>query len=172
MPNLIISSYSSDLYGDIQEFEIRYRRVRRQIKSVVYSIAIRQGGELFQKFYDYSYDACLDTFLELRLRDMNEYEEFISFVFNGNVNCRDFKVRFKNYRKTVEELILIIFNSIQDYVDNKMFVVYPTDYDFVNNNTPNYQLYYPDGYDSEREDFFYNYNTWRIDDGTIEKYYS
>jgi len=53
-----------------------------------------------------------------------------------------------------------------------MFVVYPTDYDFVNNNTPNYRLYYPDGYDSGREEFFYNYNTWRIDDGTIEKYYS
>jgi len=99
LPNLIINSYSSDLYGDIQEFEIRYRRVRRQINSIVYSIAIRQGGDLFQKFYDYSVDACLETFLELRLRDINEYEEFIERVFKGDVSTRDFKVLFKNYRK-------------------------------------------------------------------------
>lgn len=58
----------------------------------------------------------------------------------------------------MEELILITFNSIQDYCDPQMLVVYPTDYDFVNNATPNYRLYtlQTGGYDEEREEFFFN----------------
>ena len=40
LPNLIISSYCNDLYSHILEFERKYSKVRRQIKSIVYSIAI------------------------------------------------------------------------------------------------------------------------------------
>ena len=60
---------------------------------------------------------------------------------------------FINCTKTIEELILIFYNSTQDYHDYKLLInhIYPKIYNFCSVNTASC-LYYSTEYDSDYDD--------------------
>jgi hypothetical protein len=197
----IITSYTNELFGDINEFETKYRKVRNEFKSKIYTFAICKGVECFYEAYDKGDDKCLYGFLEPRLKtelidddddetyEISCYDDVIEHIRYSHVDCINFKDLFINYSKTIEELILIFYNTIQDYYDYKQFYkcIYPESYKFYNDDTPS-SLYYSTEYDSDYDDdefeefveeihngrhvFFTNYNTMCIFNGMFEKFYS
>ena len=125
----IIATYFAELFGDVNDFELKYRKVRNQFKSAIYTFTINHGVECFYDAYGNGDDYCLYSFLLPRTkRDTlyidedepiynNYYDEIIEHIKYSNVRCCNFKNFFINYTKTIEELILIFYNSIQDYHD-------------------------------------------------------
>ena len=119
--------------------------------------------------------------------DISCYDDVIEHIIYSHIDCINFKDLFINYSKTIEELILIFNNSIQDYYDYKQFYkcIYPESYKFYNDDTPS-SLYYSTEYDSDYDDdedfaeeiqndrhmFFTHYNTMCICNGMFEKFYS
>ena len=63
----IITTYTNELFGDINEFEIKYRKVRNEFKSNIYTIAINKGVECFYDAYDKGDYNCLYEFLVPRV---------------------------------------------------------------------------------------------------------
>ena len=120
--------------------------------------------------------------------DISCYDDVIEHIIYSHVDCINFKDLFINYSKTIEELILIFYNSIQDYHDYTRKYIYPEYYKCYNADTPS-SLYYSTEYDSDYDDddefedfaeeihndrhmFFTNYNTKCIVYGMFEKFYS
>ena len=194
----IINSYTNELFGDINEFETNYRKVRNEFKSKIYTFAISKGVECFYDAYDKGDDKCLYGFLEPRLKtelidddetyDISCYDDVIEHIRYSHIDCINFKDLFINYSKTIEELILIFYNSIQDYYDYTRKCIYPEYHKSYNADTPS-SLYYSTEYDSDYDDdeefedfaeeiqndrhmFFTNYNTMCIFNGMFEKFYS
>ena len=161
----IIATYFAELFGDVNDFELKYRKVRNQFKSAIYTFTINHGVECFYDAYDNGDDYCLYSFLLPRTkRDTlyidedepiynNYYDEIIEHIKYSNVRCCNFKNFFINYTKTIEELILIFYNSIQDYHDYKLLMnhTYPNTYSFCSVNTASC-LYYSTEYDSDYDD--------------------
>jgi len=197
----LITTYTNELFCDINDFEINYRKVRNEFKSKIYSIAIDRGVECFYDAYDKGDDRCLYEFLIPRLKsellddddepyEISYHDDVIEYIRYNHIDCINFKNLFINYSKTIEELILIFNNSIQEYFDYKMFYkhLFPEHYCFCNKDTPS-SLYYSTEYDSDydddeeflefaeeiqedREMFFINYNNKCRVNGVFDKFYS
>ena len=150
--------------------------------------------------YDKGDDQCLYEFLKPRVKtelidadddtyEISCYDDVLEHIIYSHVDCTNFKNLFINYSKTIEELILIFYNSIQDYYDYKQFYkcIYPEPYKFYNADTPS-SLYYSTEYDSDydvdefeefaeeihndRYMFFTSYNTMCKLNGMFERFYS
>ena len=88
----------------------------------------------------------------------SSYYDIMEHIRYSQLDCQCFKQIFINLSKTVEELVSIFYNSIQDYFDNKSIYnsIYPKHYEFCNANVC-HSLYYSTEYDDyyDDEDDFY-----------------
>ena len=118
---------------------------------------------VFYEAYDKGDYKCLYGFLEPRLKtelidddetyEISCYDDVIEHIRYSNVDCINFKDLFINYSKTIEEFILIFYNSIRDYYDYKELYkcIYPESDKFYNADAPS-SLYYSTEYDSGYDD--------------------
>ena len=204
IPNTLrneITTYTNELFGDISDFETKYRKLRNEFKSIVYSYVIDNGVECMYMAYDKGDPDGLNDFLEPRAitetyEDDEEeiqiscYDDIVEHIRYSHDDCPMFKGLFINYKKTIEELVLIFYTSIQDYFDYKMFYrhISPEHYTYINEEAP-YCLYYTTEYDSDYDDddefddfvdeihenralFFHNYNKMCVANGVFDKYYT
>ena len=162
-----------------------------------------KGVECICQAYDPGDGDCLFEFLKPRIKtefidddddgeiyETNAYDDITEHIKYSHVDCIDFNNLFINYSKTIEELILIFYNSIQDYYDNLTFYqcIYPRFYNYSNVDTPSclyYSTEYDDHWDSDFDEyeefadeiqndrtmFFKTYNTMCKLNGVFEKFY-
>jgi len=158
---------------------------------------------MFFKAYDKWDHACLYEFLIPRVKhescyiDVGEpfevscYDDVIQHVRYDDVRCCAFKELFMNYSQLIEGLILISYNSIQDYFDYKTAynLIFPKHSNFCNVNASKC-LYYSTEYDSsdydndedcyefaeavqnDRTEFSLSYNDSCRINGVFDKFYS
>ena len=64
------------------------------------------------------------------------YYDIVEHVWYLQLGCHCFKKLFINFFKTVEELVWMFYNSMQDYFDHKSIhnFIYPKHYDVCNAN--------------------------------------
>ena len=60
---ILITTYINDLFGCISEFETKYRKLRYEFKSKMYSFFSLEGVECFYEAYDKGDNTCLHVFL-------------------------------------------------------------------------------------------------------------
>jgi hypothetical protein len=56
------TTYTNELFGCINEFETRYRKLRHEFKSKIYSFVIVEGVECFYEAYDKGNNPCVYDF--------------------------------------------------------------------------------------------------------------
>ena len=55
--------------------------------------------------------------------NLGVYEQAIQYIQEDNIICNQFVYLFKNYQKTIEELICIVYGTLLDSFDCDMFSV-------------------------------------------------
>ena len=58
----IITTYTNELFGCINEFQKRYRKLRYEFKSKIYAFIIEEGVDCFYEAYDKEDEDCLYEF--------------------------------------------------------------------------------------------------------------
>ena len=111
-------------------------KLKYEVKSKIYSFVIYEGVDCFYEASDKGDDDCLYEFLmpranhELCYIDNGEafenssYDDIMEHIKYSKMQCTCFKKLFVKFSKTVEELVLIFYNSIQDYYDSKSINLY------------------------------------------------
>ena len=122
----VIASFSGDLFGYARQFETKYNRVRQEFKRIMFSHTIGLGEEhLLYDAYDKGDPDCLSVFMEPRLIEydtaIHSYDDFADHILQGYAVDCEFRDLFKNYSKTLFELICIYYTSIQHYFDVYVF---------------------------------------------------
>ena len=81
------------------------------------------------------------------------YDDIVQHIRYSHIGCSCFKELSINFSKAIEELVLIFYNSIQDYfVYTKIFnFMYPIHYKFRNANASP-SLYYSTEYGDDYDD--------------------
>ena len=64
----LITTYTSEIFGCINEFETKYRKLRHEFKSEIYSFVIVEGVECFYEAYDKGDNDCFYEFLTPRAK--------------------------------------------------------------------------------------------------------
>ena len=180
----IITTYTNDLFGDINEFETKYRKVRNEFKQCIYSDIVKSGINILSGAFDRGDVYNLKDFIEPRLKTNYEYENFIMCMnIQEQVNSTYFKNMFVNYSKTIEEIICIYFTSLQDYFDytsfkNQVFVKRYTIYNKYRpcglycTSTDDDDVQFLDSMQQDRYKFYRKHRRWCDINGIFNKYHN
>ena len=182
----------------MNEFETNYKKIRHEFKSKIYSFVIVEGVECFYEAYDKGANNCFYEFSKYDLCHIDDgeasenscYDDMLEHLRYSRIGDTCFKKLSISFSKTVEELVLMFYNSIQDYFDYKTICnsIFPKHYDFCNANVSHclyYSTEYDDYYDDENgfydfaetiqndraEFFFSRCNNLRRINGVFDKFY-
>ena len=177
----IIITYTDELFGDINEFEIKYRKLRNEFKQCIYSNIVNFGIDILSGAFDRGDVYNLLDFIEPRLNKNLKYEHFI-LSMNIQIDSNCFKKMFVNYSKTIEDIILIYFTSLQDYFDHtsfkhQVFKNYTKYSDHAPcglycTSTDDIDEHVLDSLQQDRYTFYRNYRRWCVRHGIFEKHYN
>jgi hypothetical protein len=183
LPDNIIDialSFNNDLVGDISEYEKRYKTVRNEFNSIIYSnVLYHFCTRGIHNTLDETDRGCFYGFLIQRLKpclpdddeddnsEPNEvYDRVMECLIDGNTSREDLQCLFLNFDKTISELLLVFYNSIIDYFDFDM--KYYQNHTILQTRARAGQV---SGLPSQACIFIYNYPTIR-DDVPCAFYYS
>ena len=109
IPNTVITlitTYTNELFGCIQEFQTRYRKLRHEFKSKLYSLVTVEGADVFYEAYDQGDDDCLYEFLIPRVKhelcyvhdgeafENSCYDDILEHIKYYQIDCTCFKELF------------------------------------------------------------------------------
>ena len=182
----LIFNYSNELKGDLSDFEDKYKLLRNEFHSKLYSNAVYLYTQSLSDIINEDEpDENHFEFLYPRLRGSAEgyaedsvvYEPIL-YIINKKALSKNFQNLFINFDKTISELITVFNNSIINYLDSKNYTLNESlflsnGYEHVimyNKNSDLFSYYSDNKYITETSYIFWTkYN--RECAGALKKYY-